>query len=114
MTVKELIEESYKCAMDKGWWPPDESPNFPEKIALMHSELSEALEEYRNGHALQEVYYVDKNGQQKPEGIPIELADVLIRIADLCGHYNIDIEAAIKAKQEYNRTRPVRHGGKLC
>lgn len=50
----------------------------------------------------------------KPEGIPIELADVIIRILDYCGYAGIDIEAAIRQKHEYNKSRPYRHGGKKC
>ena len=79
--------------------------------ALIHSEVSEALEEYRNGRLPTEVY-TGNNG--KPEGIPIELADVIIRVLDYCGYAGIDIDAAISQKHEYNRTRPYRHGGKKC
>lgn len=50
----------------------------------------------------------------KPEGIPIELADVIIRVLDYCGYAGIDIDAAISQKHEYNKTRPYRHGGKKC
>jgi NTP pyrophosphatase (non-canonical NTP hydrolase) len=52
-------------------------------------------------------------GNKKPEGVPIELADCIIRILDYCGHAGIDIEQAIKIKHEYNKTRPHRHGGKV-
>lgn len=48
----------------------------------------------------------------KPIGIAVELADVLIRIADTCGRYNIPLEEALKLKLAYNKTRPHRHGGK--
>lgn len=48
----------------------------------------------------------------KPEGVPIELADVIIRVADMCGRYGIDLEAALRIKQVFNRTRPRKHGGK--
>ena len=85
--------------------------NVPEIVALIHSEVSEALEEYRNGRAQTEVYY-GENG--KPEGIPIELADVIIRIFDFCGYAGINIDAAITQKHEYNKSRPYRHGGKKC
>lgn len=50
----------------------------------------------------------------KPEGIPIELADAIIRILDYCGYAGIDIDAAISQKHEYNKSRPYRHGGKKC
>lgn len=69
------------------------------------------LEEYRKGRQATEVY---PGNNEKPEGIPIELADAIIRILDYCGYAGIDIEAAILQKHEYNKTRPYRHGGKKC
>ena len=75
----------------------------------MHSELSEVLEEYRNGVGPDTIYY--NNG--KPEGIPIEMADVIIRALDFCAGYEIDIEEAIKLKMEYNKGRPYMHGKKI-
>lgn len=108
MTINELVNNVHENAINKGWW--DEPRKFGELIALVHSELSEALEDYRNGFRIDEIYYGDG---KKPCGIPIELADVIIRITDLCGYYNIDLEKAIKEKIEYNKTRPYRHGGKV-
>lgn len=112
-----LRDEIYKNAVKKGWW--DEERSFGDFIALCHSELSEALEEYRNGNV--GIYYkapdgstsdVQEGEHQKPEGIPIELADVIIRILDFCGREGIDIAEAITIKNAYNKTRPYRHGGK--
>ncbi len=105
-----IVHENAKA---HGWWEPEKS--FPEAIALCHAELSEALEEYRNGRAPIEVYGNPASGHpDKPEGIPIELADCIIRILDYCEHAGIDIEDALRRKHEYNKTRPFRHGGKLC
>lgn len=53
-------------------------------------------------------------GMTGAESIPIELADVIIRVLDYCGYAGIDIDAAISQKHEYNKTRPYRHGGKKC
>lgn len=136
--INEVAKQIHENAVDHGWW--DEERGFPEIIALCHSELSEALEEYRNGRMPTEIYYAKSICQEsgslcvpdaadecpnnpeqcgsykrgKPEGIPIELADVIIRVLDYCGYAGIDIDAAISQKHEYNKTRPYRHGGKKC
>lgn len=107
MTITKLMERAHETAVAKGWW--DEERSLGEQIALQHSELSEVLEEWRDGRGVNEVY-LDEGG--KPCGIPIEYADVLIRIADTCQHYGIDLGAALCAKMAYNKTRPHRHGGK--
>lgn len=82
---------------------------FGEDIALIHSELSEALEEFRIGRKPDESY-VTITG--KPEGVPSELADVVIRILGMCARHEIDIADAIIRKMAYNETRPFMHGGK--
>ena len=48
----------------------------------------------------------------KPEGIPSELADIIIRVLDICAYHGIDIAHAISDKMAYNETRPYRHGDK--
>jgi hypothetical protein len=125
-----IRDQVHATAIDKGWWENGER-NFGEVIALMHSELSEAYEEYRNGHAMNEVYYrhelvpgsdfeieVDSETEVtfkkpgKPEGIPVELVDVLIRIFDWAGYYKISLGEILAKKMHYNTTRPYRHGGK--
>ncbi|WP_333594379.1 hypothetical protein [Anaerospora hongkongensis] len=124
MQINELVKEVHQNAINHGWWSEERS--FGELIALCHSELSEALEEYRNGHPLIKgelpILYYSGGGYRataptkcstKPEGIAPELADTVIRIMDICGKYGIDLEAAILEKHEYNKTRPYKHGGKV-
>lgn len=105
MTIKDLINKSTEVARAKGW---GETRTFGDLISLMHSELSEALEEFRQGRDYTEIYYTDG----KPEGIPIELADCIIRIAHFCGEYDVDLTNAIMIKVAYNERRSFRHGGK--
>jgi len=106
VTIKKLIRESHDIAKSKGWW--DEERDIPHCLALIHSEVSEALEAYRK-HGL-ESWYEDR--KLKPEGISFELADTIIRICDLAGHLEIDLEKAIKEKISYNKGRSYRHGSK--
>jgi NTP pyrophosphatase (non-canonical NTP hydrolase) len=95
----------------KGWWigaaASLSSSEVAEKLALIHSEVSEALEEERNGKS-RDMRIEDA----KPEGLVVELADVIIRIFDLCGKMELDIGDAVVAKMRYNTARSFRHGGK--
>ena len=109
MKLNDLARECHSIATRKGWY--DTSRSFPEMIALFHSELSEALEAYREGSSLSSV---SEGASGKPEGVPIELADLLIRVLDTCCFYKIDIDEALALKMRYNRTRPYRHGNKTC
>lgn len=107
--LNDFAKEVHQNAIDKGWW--EDYRSFGDIIALSHSELSEALEEHREGRGPREIYYNEPK-PDKPEGISIELADCIIRILDYCGREGVDIEHAIKLKHEYNKSRPYRHGGK--
>lgn len=124
MNLNELAKEIHIMAVEHGWW--EDERGLPEILMLCNSELCEALEEYRNGRAPTETYFADENGEEffehevpdeligklKPEGIPTELADCIIRILDYCGKENIDMQKAILDKIDFNATRPYRHGGK--
>ena len=110
MTIETLIVESNQTAKSKGWWD-DPDRNIGEILALIHSEVSEALEVYRlkGKDSLKENWLNEKG---KPEGFTVELADVVIRIADLCGELGLDLESALTTKLSYNQSRPYRHGNK--
>jgi len=99
LDLNSLIPEIYKTAVDHGFWEGERS--VAEITNLIHSELSEVLEEARNGRKLNEVYYECQNGcmcenkhtnQHKPCGIPVELADVIIRVLDWHGKRNYKFE----------------------
>ena len=111
MTIRELQQQAHATAKEKGWYDGATERNPLELIALVHSELSEAVEDFRRGAA---PWCIPANNLPdcKPSGPDIELADAVIRIADMCGYLGLDLEAAIQAKLAYNKTRPVRHGGK--
>lgn len=107
MEIKKLIEDSYAMRLAKGF----ASRPIGIDLMLINSELVEAFEEDRIGNNPTFTYYsTDKDGRQKPEGIPSEIADVIIRVADFCGAHGIDLEAAIEEKQKYNAGRPQKHG----
>lgn len=64
------------------------------------------------GDLLQKIRVCTKKDVAKPCGIPIELADIVIRVAHFAKKHGIDLVEAIQIKADYNRTRPHRHGGK--
>jgi len=142
-TLNALAAQIREINDGNGWSEPHDSPVHQIAIlALIGTEVSEAIEEVRNGNGMsgyqtihgQPVYpVIDGSGADwtttadgcpvgfdvtwtgvtpKPEGMPSELADIIIRTLDFAAMFNIDVDKAVAEKLAYNRTRGRRHGGK--
>lgn len=69
------------------------------------------MEEARNGDTGQYISYeMDKNNNPKPIGFAVEIADTIIRLADLCGGLGVPLEESLRIKLAYNKTRAHKHG----
>ena len=134
--LNELRDKVYINAKNHGFYD-NEKVNIPEKLMLIVSELGEAMEAYRNEHYSDistferhidkkqiERYKKIKYLNDKDDGFDImfesyikdgmqdEIADTIIRLLDLCGYMNIDIDKHIELKMKYNESRPYKHGKK--
>lgn len=126
MNIQELVKKAHGTAVDKGFW--DSSRNTGELLMLVVSEIGEALEADRknrhcdlnqteltlgediaktNMESFQTFYEENVKGSFEEE-----IADAFIRLADLVGGFNIDIEKHIALKMMYNTTREKLHGKK--
>lgn len=130
MNLAEMADAVREVNEANGWH--DDSRTFGDEVALLHSEVSEMLEEFREhgadarllrfegGEGFVQLPEDDPNAKRwqeagyhgKPIGVASEAADILIRLLDTCGRYGIDLEAEFHKKLAYNRTRGHRHGGK--
>ena len=111
--IKELQLSIHVANLQAGWWTDlsnntdlsDEVRNgtrlgkaiVAEKLALVHSEISEGLEGHRKN-------LFDDKLTHRPM-VEVEMADAIIRILDLCGALKLDLAGAIFEKLEYNTTR---------
>lgn len=95
INLNDLAKDNHQNSIEKGWYEPE--PTVPELLCMIHSEVSEVVDAYRNG---------------RDDEIGEELADIILRTLDLSAHMEIDIHSTVLNKLEYNKTRPYRHGGK--
>jgi NTP pyrophosphatase (non-canonical NTP hydrolase) len=126
--LNELSKKVHENAKSKGFF--DSEKNIGEMLCLIHSEVSEALEADRKNNYAEVGTLVIKGLADKNFGMSFnddsvfkhvfetevkntfedELADVIIRVLDLCAFKAIDIESHIKAKMRYNSMREHKHG----
>ena len=97
LPISELQHMVHDNAINKGFWESQISSSVPTKLCLIHSEVSEAMEAHRDGDDTH---------------IGEELADIIIRVMDLAGGLNINIEAELVSKHYKNLDRPRLHGNK--
>lgn len=106
-------KHAYKTAENHGFHLSDSdepdifSLQFQQRLMLIISEVVEAHEYLRKGHDISENFY---GSDGKPHGVAFELADVVIRIADLAECYGLDLAYYIKNKMRFNETREHLHG----
>ncbi len=93
MEIKYAVEMAHRIALSKGFWDSDKG--VPEVLCNFHEEVSEALQAFKHNN---------------PTGFNEEMADIVIRVFDACGKWNIDLEKEIKIKMETNKMRLCLHG----
>ena len=141
--LNELRDECHKNAVDHGFWEVvgddgvvikdgEEKNTFPKCMALVVSEIGEAIEADRKKNWLKDKDMDLRLGETRDTlaefvesstieerinftkrilkgNVEEEIADVIIRILDLAGHYNIDLDSIVRLKMDYNASRPYKH-----
>ena len=127
MNLAELQKEAHAIAKDHGWY--DTERTFGDLIALVHSELGAALEAYRDHglstmarcwggwgyvlHPVDEECFGGGRHSAKREGVPSELADVVIRVADMAEYYDWDLSGWEDVDTSHNIIAPT-FGDWIC
>jgi NTP pyrophosphatase (non-canonical NTP hydrolase) len=115
--IRRMIDEVHRLNVAKGWYEHERTAG--DECALLHSEISEILDAYRN-HGFEDVTATTKYAGGKSDGLTVhkpigvgsEVADLFIRLLDVCKRWDIDLIAEYDRKMAYNQTRPYRHGQK--
>ena len=121
--INELSKEIHQINVKNGFY--EDQKNIGEMLALIHSEVSEALEADRKGvyanlistdstatdGSGDEIFKANFKKYVK-DSFEDELADIMIRVMDLAAFKKIDLESHIKAKMRYNSMREYKHGKK--
>lgn len=109
-SLNELAQECHKTAVDHGFWDyptPLKHMIYAVKIALIHSEATEALQELRKASP-----QLDPDNKYW-SNFGDELVDIIIRILDLADDAGVDLDTRIATIMERNRNRPHMHGKTL-
>lgn len=112
MKISEAIKRAHANSRDKGFWDDVQEDaqghvhrdSINTRLLLIVSEVTETMEALRNHNP-----YSDKLGAPTTL-FEEEMADIAIRLFDLAGYCEIDLETIIKEKMVYNETRPHMHG----
>lgn len=126
MNINALIRQAHDIAVKNGFYEYENeiknigNRNISEMLMLIVSELAEAQEALRRNkfnpylpEYTNKKLNIVKFKKYTKDTFEDEIADTFIRLADLCGYLNIDIEKFIIAKIEYNKTREKKHGKKF-
>ena len=97
MKINDIAKEAYATATSKGFY--ENAPHVPERLCLIHSEVSEADEAFRGGET-----DLTFGAGGKPLGLPSELADIVIRVGDASAWLGFDLEEAVSLTRKQTLT----------